>query len=44
MAIVLFAMPARSGVANEMVLDWETCKRLPWDIVLLMGGGESVLS
>lgn len=41
MAIALFAIPARSGIAKEMVLDWETCKRLPWDIVLLMGGGEA---
>jgi len=36
MTLVLFIAPARDG---GRVLDWETVKRLPWDILLLFGGG-----
>lgn len=42
-AIVMFLVPA--GCRNErgaMLLDWETAKSLPWDVVLLFGGGLSV--
>lgn len=37
-ALFLFAIPVdlKRGV---FALDWETAKRLPWEIVLLMGGG-----
>jgi sodium-dependent dicarboxylate transporter 2/3/5 len=36
--LVLFLLPAkpRQGV---MVMDWETAKALPWDVLLLFGGG-----
>jgi len=35
-ALVLFALPARNG---EFILDGGAITRLPWDIVLLLGGG-----
>jgi solute carrier family 13 (sodium-dependent dicarboxylate transporter), member 2/3/5 len=40
-AVVLFALPvdARAGV---FVLDWESAKRLPWDVLILFGGGLSL--
>ncbi len=43
MAIVLFMIPARTKTSqpNEhgTILDWKTCTRIPWDIILLFGGG-----
>jgi len=40
-ALALFAIPvdARRGV---FALDWQTAKKLPWDILLLFGGGLSL--
>ncbi|MBW3595696.1 MAG: SLC13 family permease [Planctomycetes bacterium] len=40
-ALVLFATPVdwRRG---EFVLDWPTAKKLPWDVLLLFGGGLSL--
>ncbi len=40
-AILLFALPvdAKRGV---FVLDWKTASRLPWDVLLLFGGGLSL--
>jgi len=40
-ALLLFVLPAglRSG---ERVLDWDSASRLPWDILLLFGGGLSL--
>ncbi|WP_236973776.1 SLC13 family permease [Membranihabitans maritimus] len=35
-AIVLFLIPSRSG---QSLMDWKTAVKLPWDIVLLFGGG-----
>lgn len=37
MALLLFLIPARDQ--NVRLLDWETAKQLPWDIILLYGGG-----
>jgi sodium-dependent dicarboxylate transporter 2/3/5 len=36
--VVLFLLPAepRKGI---MVLDWNTAKHMPWDVLLLFGGG-----
>ncbi len=34
--LVLFILPASSG---ERLLEWKDCVRLPWDIILLFGGG-----
>jgi len=38
MAIVMFMIPARSS-EHEAILSASILKRLPWDIVLLFGGG-----
>ncbi|MEM9896695.1 MAG: DASS family sodium-coupled anion symporter [Bacteroidota bacterium] len=35
--ILLFILP--SGHENEKILNWKDCLRLPWDIILLFGGG-----
>ncbi|MCM3906889.1 SLC13 family permease [Trueperella bernardiae] len=41
LAMVLFITPAKpsEGVA---ILDWETAKHIPWDVLLLFGGGLSL--
>jgi sodium-dependent dicarboxylate transporter 2/3/5 len=38
MAILLFVIPARTE-RGRRIMDWDTAKRLPWNIVLLFGGG-----
>jgi len=38
MSILLFMIPARAN-RGKRIMDWETTKRLPWNIVLLFGGG-----
>ena len=38
MALLLFLIPARR-TPGERIIGWETATRLPWDIVLLFGGG-----
>lgn len=35
-ALVLFIIPAGKG---EFLLDWKTASRIPWDILILFGGG-----
>jgi sodium-dependent dicarboxylate transporter 2/3/5 len=37
-AILLFILPAKDARGSR-IMDWETAKRLPWNIVLLFGGG-----
>ena len=45
-ATALFAIPSGEGSsrreASQPLLDWEDMRRLPWDIVLLFGGGLSL--
>ncbi len=36
-AIILFIIPANKS--GERLIDWDTAKHLPWDILLLFGGG-----
>ena len=36
-AILLFIIP--SGDDNKNLLDWESASKIPWDILLLFGGG-----
>ena len=36
--IALFLIPARRG-SGRFLLDWPTAVKLPWDIILLFGGG-----
>lgn len=38
MALILFIIPARTHPRIRL-LDWETAKHIPWNIVLLFGGG-----
>ncbi|XP_024534532.1 tonoplast dicarboxylate transporter-like [Selaginella moellendorffii] len=37
-ATLLFVIPNKLA-PGEMLMDWPSCKKLPWDIVLLLGGG-----
>lgn len=42
-ALLLFIIPARFNLSsirqNEFLLDWSTASKLPWDILILFGGG-----
>lgn len=37
-ALALFAWPSPKNPGTRL-LDWDTAKRIPWDVVLLFGGG-----
>ena len=42
-AILMFLVPAGSRrEPGAMLLDWDTAVRIPWDVVLLFGGGLSL--
>jgi len=41
--LLLFAMPVRPR-GGVFALDWATASRLPWDVLLLFGGGLSLAS
>lgn len=38
-SILLFVLPMQEFMGPEKILAWEDCKSVPWDIILLMGGG-----
>lgn len=40
-ALLLFMIPAGNG-GREFLLDWSTAVRIPWDIIILFGGGFSL--
>jgi sodium-dependent dicarboxylate transporter 2/3/5 len=40
-ALLLFVIPLGTG-PTPFALDWETAKRVPWDILILFGGGLSL--
>lgn len=40
-AVLLFALPA-DWKTKTFLLDWHTARRVPWDILLLFGGGLSL--
>ncbi|MCP5106778.1 MAG: SLC13/DASS family transporter [bacterium] len=45
MAVILFLIPARNDKGNGgRVLTWKTVSKLPWNIVLLFGGGFALAS
>jgi sodium-dependent dicarboxylate transporter 2/3/5 len=37
--LLLFVLPAGGSQQGQMLLTWQDTKRLPWDILLLFGGG-----
>ena len=37
----LFMLPARSGCPDR-ILSWKDCQKIPWDILILIGGGLSL--
>ncbi len=39
-AFLLFGIPARDG----FILDWKTAATIPWDVIILMGGGFALAS
>lgn len=42
-AILMFLVPSGSKIERgSMLLDWPTAVRIPWDVVLLFGGGMSL--
>ena len=42
-AIVLFIVPSEQR-EGEFLLDWKTAERIPWEIILLFGGGFALAS
>jgi sodium-dependent dicarboxylate transporter 2/3/5 len=40
-ALLLFVIPAGGG-ERRALLDWQTAVRIPWDIIILFGGGFSL--
>ncbi|KAI3858888.1 hypothetical protein MKX03_006957 [Papaver bracteatum] len=41
MATLLFVIPSKKG-KGEKLMDWNKCKKLPWNIVLLLGAGFAI--
>ena len=41
-ALVLFLLPAHLNADGIPILDWHTAKDIPWDVLLLFGGGLSL--
>ncbi len=39
MAFIMFFIPAKSSVSKEKIMGVDILKKLPWEIVLLFGGG-----
>ena len=37
-SVILFVLPSKSD-KNKRIMDWKTASKLPWNIVLLFGGG-----
>jgi len=43
MAIILFLIPSK-GIQKSRIMDWHTAGKIPWNIVLLFGGGFALAS
>ncbi|MFW5805695.1 MAG: SLC13 family permease [Bacteroidales bacterium] len=38
MGIILFLIPSKTN-KGSFLMDWKTAKKIPWDVILLFGGG-----
>ena len=36
--VLMYIIPSRN-IKNNYILDWETTKKMPWEIIILFGGG-----
>ena len=43
LALILYLIPSQAK-KGKMIMDWDTTSRLPWNIVLLFGGGFALAS
>ncbi|MFK5856781.1 MAG: SLC13 family permease [Bacteroidota bacterium] len=43
LSIILFIIPTKNG-AGKRIMDWATASKIPWNIVLLFGGGFALAS
>jgi len=43
MSLLLFLIPSKKN-KGEVLMDWETVKKMPWGIILLFGGGFALAS
>ncbi|MFP4519244.1 MAG: SLC13 family permease [Oceanicaulis sp.] len=41
-ALAVFLIPAGGAAKGQRLMDWETARRLPWEVILLFGGGLSL--
>ncbi len=37
--VLLFVIPAKNKSGGKFIMDWKTAERIPWNIILLFGGG-----
>ena len=42
-AVLLFLLPSKNG-QGKFIMDWKTAEKIPWDIILLFGGGFALAS
>jgi len=42
--ILLFLIPAKNQAKSNFIMDWRTAERIPWNIILLFGGGFALAS
>lgn len=42
--VLCFLVPAGSGASGERILNWKWGAKIPWDVLLLFGGGFSLAS
>ncbi len=42
MAVLLFILPAGAKKKKQRLMDWETALKVPWEILILFGGGFAI--
>ena len=42
-SIILFLIPSKNG-KTRFIMDWKTAEKIPWEIILLFGGGFALAS